>query len=115
GSTRIRLTPTVFEPAALPRSAQTPPRWPASARPLSTSSQWAMTCRLCPEQALCGALGHLLPVAGRRHPLACLLLGVAEQSAQLRQQLAGLRARPVERVDPVEPGKNSSFVHAADA
>ena len=44
-------------------------------------------------------------VACRRRPLARPLLGLAEQAAQLGQQLAGRRAAPVERVDPVEPGE----------
>ena len=53
GSIRIRFTPTVFVPAAAPRSVHSPAMWPASARPLSTSSQWAITCRLCPVPAPC--------------------------------------------------------------
>ena len=48
GSSSIRLTPTVCVPAATPRLVHSPPRWPASRRTPSVSSQWAITGRLCP-------------------------------------------------------------------
>ena len=40
-------------------------------------------------------------------------LRVAQEPAQLRQQLGRRRAAPVERVDPVEPGEDAGVVHAS--
>jgi hypothetical protein len=47
--------------------------------------------------------------------LARQFLGLAEEPAQLREQLSGRRATSVERIDPVEAGEHASFVHELDA
>src|SRR5919109_4554806 len=82
GSISTRLTPTLTEPAALPRSLQLEARWPSSLRRGSTSSQWAMKSVVedtafhpaCDRNDLAGDVPGDL-VGGERDDLARDVLG----------------------------------------
>src|SRR3954469_25677383 len=113
GSTRSRLTPTFSEPAAVPRSYRFEPSCPCSTRRGSTSSQCAIPTRRlfhdCSERRSArvdGGSRAFVALAARPR------LRLADELAQLVEELRRLRIGAFERVDSLESRENGAcFVH----
>src|SRR6266496_6318485 len=111
GSTCTRLTPTVTLPAALPRSVQLDWNAPSSARKGSMSSQ----CTTCSATSRLdhgcdpGVMGESAPLERVGSEFGSLLLGpepglaLAQQLADLGEQLLRARALALEGLDPLQP------------